>query len=186
MSEQGNITPPHRIGEVPDLRLVVGAVKKTVLTEEDGASPLWMAVALDGDGGPAALGLYKGAPTVGEVMALLGGGQIEAHELGPLWPYPEAAVAIVDHAVLWQANETRGRLAARGTSVYASAPAGRDREQADQHFSTIALSLAAAFKRGAHGRDGKGAALITPHAAAAAAREWRAAREAAEAGDLTG
>ena len=186
MSPQGNTTHPRRTDEGPDLRLIIGAVEKTALYEEGAALPLWMAVALDGDGCPAALGLYKEKPTIGEVMSLLGDEAVVDHGLGPQWTSPGAAAVIVDDAVLWQADVMREWLAERGTAVFALATAGHDRKRVDDHFVGLMKSLAAALKRDAHGRDSKGAALVTPHAAAAAARRWRAAREAAEAGDLAG
>lgn len=180
MNQQENTTEPNRRCNAADVRLIVGTVQKTVLADEGTALPLWMAVALDGDGCAAALGLYKGPPTVGEVMRLLADEPVDADELGPQWTCPGAGAVIVDHAVLWHADEMRGRLAARGISVYALAPAGRDRDRTDKQFSVIAKSLAAALRRDADHRDGMGAALITPHAAIAAAREWRAAAEAVD------
>ena len=178
MNQQSSATGTPNLGEGPDLRLVVGMVHKTAIAEEGVALPLWMAVALDADDCPAALGLYRETPTVGDLMMLLGDGPADADGLGPQWTCRAAAALIVDHAVLWQAHAMRGWLAERGTAVYAQSPAGPDRQRVQQSFSAIARSIGAAIKRGAAGRDANGAALVTPEDAVAATREWRAAIDA--------
>lgn len=178
MNQQSSATGAFNSGQGPDLRLVVGMVHKTALAEGEVTLPLWMAVALDADDCPAALGLYRETPTVGDLMMLLGDGPADAEGLGPQWTCRAAAAVIVDHAVLWQADEMRGWLAERGTAVYAQSPAGLDRQRVQQSFSAIARSIGAAIKRGAAGRDANGAAIVTPEDAVAATREWRAAIDA--------
>ncbi|MGU3464312.1 hypothetical protein ACLBXO_05615 [Methylobacterium sp. C33D] len=186
MNQRSSDCGIRRPGEGPDLCLVVGTVHKTALAGGEVTLPLWMAVALDADDHPAALGLYRGSPTVGDLMMLLGDGPADADGLGPQWTCRAAAAVIVDHAILWQADAMRGWLAERGTAVYAQSPAGPDRQRVQQSFSAIARSIGAAIKRGAAGRDANGAALVTPEDAVAATREWRAARDAAEAAGPAG
>lgn len=184
MNQHSSATGIFRPGGNPDLCLIVGTVHKTALAEGGETAPLWMAVALDADDCPAALGLYRGLPTVGDLMMLLGDGPVDAEGLGPQWTCPAAAAVIVDHAVLWQADEMRGWLAERGTAVYAQSLTGPDRQRAQQNFSAIARSIGAALKRGARGRDVNGAALVTPEDAVAATREWRAALDAGAEGSM--
>jgi hypothetical protein len=181
MNQRSSNCGIRRPSEGPDLCLVVGTVHKTALAGGGDTLPLWMAVALDADDYPAALGLYRETPTVGDLMMLLGDGPADADGLGPQWTCRTAAAVIVDHAVLWQADAMRGWLAERGTAVYAQSPARPDRQRVQQSFSAIARSIGAVIKRGAAGRDANGAALVTPEDAVAATREWRAARDVAEA-----
>lgn len=177
MNQRSSNCGIRRPGESPDLCLVVGTVHKTALAGGGDALPLWMAVALDADDYPAALGLYRETPTVGDLMMLLGDGPADADGLGPQWTCRAAAV-IVDHAVLWQADEMRGWLAERGTAVYAQAPTGPDRQRTHQNFTVIARAIGAALRRGARVRDVNGDALVAPEDAVAATREWRAALDA--------
>ena len=164
----------------PSVRLFVGPIPMVAVDDGDVPRGLWIAVALDPvNGRVAGLGLYDAPPSDESVLALVDQETVGRGPLGTLWSCTFSAV-ITDLALLWSTPERLAWLNQHGIRLHAAVPAGPAADEGAQRaFGRTTASLCKVMKRRRHGRDADRRALLTLEAAAEAAREWRAAREAA-------